>query len=61
MEQKSEIESLIYEETEKRLAVMEKPGYTFPKRITRGDVIGIVFSISASLVLILLCMTEVIS
>lgn len=61
MEQKSEIENLIYSETEKRLAAMEKPDYVFPKRIGRADVAGIALLFAASLFLIILCMTGVIS
>ena len=58
--QKSEIEKVIYEETEKRLGEMGAPGYTFPERITRGDVTGIAVLFAASLLLIILCMTGVI-
>lgn len=60
MEQKSEIEALIYNETEKRLAVMEKPDYVYPERIGRGDIAGIIIAFALSLFLILLCMTGVI-
>ena len=42
------LEELIYEETERRLDIMESKEYKFPKRII------------ISLVLIILCMSEVI-
>jgi hypothetical protein len=60
MEQKSEIETLIYTETEKRLAVMEKPDYVYPDRIGKNDIAGMIILFSLSLFLILLCMTGVI-
>jgi len=60
MRQRSEIEELIERETEKRLDVMQKPGYIFPKRASRADYIAIVISIAVCLLLIVLCMTEVI-
>jgi len=60
MSKDDSIEQMIYDETEKRLAEMEKPDYEFPKRIGVGDVIGIVASISISIVLIILCMVGVI-
>lgn len=59
MNQKS-MEQMIYEETEKRLKVMESPGYEFPKRIGKADVIGIIAAICVSLLLIISCMLEVI-
>lgn len=60
MEEKS-IEELIYDETSKRLEEMESPGYEFPKRIGKGDVIGIISGIILSIVLIVCCTTGVIS
>lgn len=54
------IEELIYNETKKRLAIMEKPDYEFPKSITKADVIAIASGIVLCLLLIALCMTGVI-
>lgn len=54
------IEELIYHETEKRLKIMQNPDYEFPKRMGKGDVIGIVSGVSISIVLIILCMVGVI-
>lgn len=54
------IEELIYEETDKRLTIMEGPGYQFPQKANRADVIGIVAAIGLSLILVVLCMTGVI-
>ena len=53
------LEELIYEETERRLDIMESKEYKFPKRITKVDSY-IILSIIISLVLIILCMSEVI-
>jgi len=60
MKKNSEIEELIYEETEKRLEEMQDPAYEYPKRITKGDVIGIISLIVVSLTLIISCMMGVI-
>ena len=60
MDNEKSIEQMIYDETEKRLAVMESPDYVFPKKITKADVIGIVASVAVSVVLIVLCMVGVI-
>ncbi len=54
------IEKVIYDETKKRLEIMEKDDYEFPKQIGRGDVIAIVGAVAVSLVLIILCMMGVI-
>jgi hypothetical protein len=54
------IEELIYNETKKRLAIMEKPDYEFPKRITKVDVIAITAGIVICCLLIALCMMGVI-
>jgi len=56
----SEIEDLIYTETEKRLDEMSGEDYRFPKRIGAADVTAIVTLLAASLILIILCMTGVI-
>ena len=53
----SDIEELIYTETEKRLNEMESKYYVFPKRISAADVTGIAVMIAISLILIILCMT----
>ncbi len=55
------IEVLIQEETAKRLNEMSDPSYEFPKKIGKGDVIGIVVGAVISLVLIVLCMVGVIN
>ena len=55
------IEQLITEETAVRLEEMQSPSYRFPRRITRADITAIVAAIAVSLVLIVLCMTEVIA
>lgn len=54
------IEKMIYEETEKRLHIMEQPEYVFPKQVSKADIAGIVAMVGVSLVLIVLCMTGVI-
>ena len=54
------LEELIYEETERRLDIMESKEYKFPKRITKVDSYIIASIIITSLVLIILCMSEVI-
>ena len=54
------LEELIYEETERRLDIMESKEYKFPKRITKVDSYIIISIIIISLVLIILCMSEVI-
>ena len=54
------LEELIYEETERRLDIMESKEYKFPKRITKVDSYSIISIIIISLVLIILCMSEVI-
>lgn len=54
------IEQIIYDETEKRLDIMDKSDYEFPKKICKIDWIAIILTISVSMILILLCMLEVI-
>ena len=54
------LEELIYEETERRLDIMESKEYKFPKRITKVDSYIIRSIIIISLVLRILCMSEVI-
>ena len=54
--QQGSIEQLIYEETERRLEVMQSDTYEFPKKMTRVDYGIIIASVAASLVLIVTCM-----
>lgn len=54
------IEELLYEETEKRLDIMESKEYKFPEKITKLDGYIIMGIIVLSLVLIILCMSGVI-
>lgn len=54
--QQGSIEQLIYEETERRLEIMQSDTYEFPKKMTRVDYGIIIASVVASLVLIVTCM-----
>lgn len=54
--QEGGIEQLIYEETERRLEIMQSDSYEFPKKMTRVDYGIIIASVVASLVLIVTCM-----
>ncbi len=54
--QQGSIEQLIYEETERRLEIMQSATYEFPKKMTRVDYGIIIASVAASLVLIVTCM-----
>ena len=54
------LEDLIYEETKRKLDIMESKEYECPKRITKVDIYIIISIIIISLVLIILCMSEVI-
>lgn len=54
--QEGGIEQLIYEETERRLEIMQSDSYEFPKKMTRVDYGIIIASVAASLVLIVTCM-----
>ena len=58
---KDHLEDLIYEETAKRLEIMEQPDYEFHKRMGKGDFVIIAVAVAVSLVLIALCMTGVIA
>ena len=58
---KDHLEDLIYEETAKRLEIMEQLHYEFPKRMGKGDFVIIAAAVAVSLVLIALCMTGVIA
>lgn len=53
--QQGSIEQLIYEETERRLEIMQSDTYEFPKKMTRVDYGIIIASVAASLVLIVTC------
>ena len=54
------LEELIYEETKKRLDIMESKEYKFPEKISKTDSYIIISIIILSLLLIVLCMVEVI-
>ena len=54
--QQGSIEQLIYEETERRLEIMQSDTYEFPKKMTRVDYGIIIASVAASRVLIVNCM-----
>lgn len=54
--QEGGIEQLIYEETERRLEIMQSDSYEFPKKMNRVDYGIIIASVAASLVLIVTCM-----
>lgn len=54
--QQGSIEQLIYEETERRLEIMQSDTYEFPKKMARVDYGIIIASVAASLVLIVTCM-----
>ena len=56
----NDIGKLIYDETEKRLAEMEKPEYEFPKQLKTIDWVMITGICVVSFVLIAMCMTGVI-
>ena len=54
--QEGGIEQMFYEETERRLEIMQSDSYEFPKKMTRVDYGIIIASVAASLVLIVTCM-----
>ena len=54
--QQGSIEQLIYEETERRLEIMQSDTYEFPKKMTRVDYGIIIASVAASLVLLVTCL-----
>lgn len=60
MEKIENIETLIYEETKKRLKIMESKDYVFPKKITKTDVYIIISVLIINISLIVLCMLGVI-
>lgn len=55
------IEQVIYDETKKRLAEMQSPAYEFPPKIDKRDIIAILIAIGVCALLMVLCMTGVIS
>lgn len=56
----ADIGKLIDEETDRRLAIMERSDYEFPPRASRWDWLAIMAVIAVSSVLVLCCMTGVI-
>ena len=54
--QQGSIEQLIYEETDRRLEIMQSYSYEFPMIMTRVFFGIIIASVAASLVLIVTCM-----
>lgn len=50
------IEQLIYEETEKRLEIMQSDSYEFPEQMKRTDYIIIAAAVILCLILIIACM-----
>lgn len=54
------IEQLIYDETKKRLEIMESEEYSFPEEANRKDAVIIISSIILCIALIGLCMIGVI-
>ena len=54
------IEKIIYEETEKRLDIMSKEDYEFPKKITKIDWLLISGIVIISIFLVILCLIGVI-
>lgn len=61
MEKIEKIEDLIYEETEKRLKIMESKSYVFPEKIGKTDIFAIIFLIVISVFFTILCMIGVIN
>lgn len=60
MSEKVDLQGLISEETEKRLAKMQSPDYVFPKKMGKPDYVGIIIGCAVSAILIVLCMCGVI-
>ncbi len=59
--EKVDIGSLIDQETERRLQIMEESSYEWPQKAGKGDVIAIVAAVAVCLLLIIGCMTGVIA
>ena len=57
---KDNIEELIYEETNKRLAIMSSKEYNYPPKVTNIDFIIIISLLVVSVIFIVMCMTGVI-
>lgn len=53
---KDSIEDLIYQETEKRLEIMQSDSYEFPERMTKADYAIITAAVVVCLTLIIACM-----
>lgn len=53
---KDSIEDLIYEETEKRLEIMQSDSYEFPEQMTKADYVVIAAAVVVCLILIIACM-----
>lgn len=60
MSEKVDIQKVITDETEKRLAKMQSPDYVFPTKMGKLDFTLVIASCVISLVLIVLCMCGVI-
>ena len=60
-EEKTDIGRLIYEETEKRLEIMQSPDYEWPQKAGSWNLFVICGLTAVCLLLIVLCMTGVIS
>lgn len=54
------IEQLIYQETEKRLEIMQDKKYQFPGRINAYDILTIITSVIVCIILIVCCARGVI-
>lgn len=61
MEKVEKIEDIIYEETEKRLKIMESKDYVFPEKIGKVDVFAIIFLLGICVFFTVLCMIGVIN
>lgn len=57
-ENKPSIEIIIQQETARRLDIMEKPDYPFPKQLKKIDWLTIIITILICLILIAACMLE---
>lgn len=54
------IGKMIYDETSRRLEIMEKPDYEYPAKAGKLDWIGIAIGVIGSLILVILCALGVI-
>lgn len=55
------IEELIYEETEKRLNIMQSQDYQYPERIKKIDIIAILALVIVNIVLMMMFIFGVVS